>query len=206
MGDVLARMLKLPALTLLIGSVLVVTLWGWLFKPVQRAMMLIPYRVGHDGQVHRLLTAGWLHADVSHLVLNMFMLYYFAEQTIPVLGATRFVVLYVSAVVVAFIPTTLRHLSDPTYASLGASGAVAAVMISAIVLHPRLRFQLMFWPTPVPGAVLAVAYVAYSLWHSLSAGDGINHDAHLSGALYGGLLTWVFEPSRVERTLRTLQW
>jgi len=204
MDDALARLLKLPAQTLLIGSVVVVSLVAWIIKPVQRALILNPYRVRYRGEVYRLLTAGWVHADVSHLVLNMIMLFYFTEQTIRLLGATRFLVLYISAVVVAFIPTTLRYARDPRYNSLGASGAVAAVMIAAILLHPKLKLTLFFLPTPIPGAAFAVGYVVYSLWHSLTAGDGINHDAHFSGAMYGALLTYVFEPARVERAIHTL--
>ncbi len=204
MEDVLARTLKLPAPTLLIGSVVIVSLAAWLVKPLQRALILNPYRVRYRGEVHRLLTAGWVHADLSHLVLNMIMLFYFTEQTIRLLGATRFLVLYISSVVVAFIPTTLRYMRDPRYNSLGASGAVAAVMMAAILLHPKLKLTLFFLPTPIPGAVFAVAYVAYSLWHSLTAGDGVNHDAHFSGAVYGALLTYLFDPGRVERALRTL--
>lgn len=202
MDQATARILALPAHALLIGSVLVVSLWGWLFKPAQRALMLVPARVAR-GQVHRLLTAGWVHEGLWHLGVNMFMLYSFAGQTTKVLGAPRFLLLYFTAVVVGFVPTTLRHLRNPSYASLGASGAVAAVMLAAVLLHPQLRLKIFFFPMEVPGLVFAGVYLAYSLWHSYSAGDGINHDAHLSGALYGALLTWIFEPARVERTLRT---
>jgi membrane associated rhomboid family serine protease len=204
MHDAPARILALPAPTLLIGTVFIVTLWGWLFKPVQRALMLNPFLVRERGQLYRLLTAGWVHADLSHVGLNMLMLYFFTEKTVGVLGAPRFIVLYVSAVVVAFIPTTLRHMREPGYNSLGASGAVAAVMLSAILLHPKLRLYMPFSSAPLPGALFAVGYLAYSLWHSWSAADNVNHDAHFSGALYGALLTYLFEPARVERTLRTL--
>jgi membrane associated rhomboid family serine protease len=201
MERTLAGILSLPAYDLLIGSVLIVSVWGWLFRPVQQALMLVPARVAR-GEVHRLLTAGWVHADVWHLGVNMLTLHFFAVQTAPVLGAPRFLLLHATAVIAGFVPTTLRHLRSPSYASLGASGAVAAVMIAAVLLHPRLRLQILFFPTPVPGLYVALAYLAYSLWHSYSAGDGINHDAHLSGALYGALLTWIFEPARVERTVR----
>jgi membrane associated rhomboid family serine protease len=204
MNAALASILDLPATALLIGSVLVVSLWGWIFPPVQRALMLNPYRVGHNGEVYRLLTAGWLHSGVLHLAFNMITLYFFAGQTARVLGSGRFLLLYITAVVVAFIPTTLRHLRDPGYASLGASGAVAAVMFSAILLHPRLKLTLFFVPVPVPALVVAVAYLAYSLWQTLSSRDNVNHAAHLSGAVYGALLTYLFEPARVERTLHTL--
>ncbi len=204
MDDAAVRILELPATVLLIGSVLVLTLWGWIWKPAQRWMILNPYRVRTNGEIHRLLTAGWAHKDLSHLGFNMLGLYLFAGQTTVVLGSPRFLVLYLSGVVVGFIPTTLRHRSDPGYNTLGASGAVAAVMFSAILLHPKLKLYVLIFPLPVPAVVFAAGYLAYSLWHSYSEGDGVNHDAHFSGALYGSLLTYAFEPARVERSIRSL--
>lgn len=201
MNQPLAQILGLPAEWFLMGTVLVVSLWGWIFRPIQRALMLLPDRVAR-GEVHRLLTAGWVHADLWHLALNMLSLHFFAGHVIKALGVPRFLLLYASAVVVGFVPTTLRHLRNPRHASLGASGAVAAVMLAAVLLYPKLPIRIMFLPTPVPGLVFAIGYLVYSLWHSVSAGDGIDHDAHLSGAFYGALLTWLYEPARVERTLR----
>src|SRR5205823_1425962 len=134
----------------------------WLVPPLSRAMILVPYRVAKKAEVWRLLTAGWLHADATHLVFNMISLYFFAGPAIAVLGATRFVALYVSGVVLAFVPTTLRHLRNPNYQSLGASGAVAAVMFSAILLNPRLRLYWMFLPVPIPALLFAALYLAYS--------------------------------------------
>jgi membrane associated rhomboid family serine protease len=202
--DLLERILHLSALALLMSSVLIVSLWGWIFRPARDWLILIPYRVRKNREIHRLFTAAWVHKDLSHLGLNMLGLYYFAGEAIPLLGATRFVVLYLTAAVVAFIPTTLRHMRDPTYGTLGASGAVAAVMISAILLHPKLKLQLLILPVPVPAAAFAVAYLVYSLWHSVAEGDGINHDAHFYGAAYGALLTYAFEPTRVSRSIASV--
>jgi membrane associated rhomboid family serine protease len=77
-------------------------------------------------------------------------------------------------------------------------------MFSAILLNPKLTLHVMFVPVPVPGLVFAAGYLVYSVWHSYSAGDGINHDAHLSGAVYGALFTFAFEPTLVERALKSL--
>lgn len=203
MNDLPARLLASPVPLLLIASVAIVSLLGWVSESVRRALILVPYQVRKNGHIHRLLTAGWVHADFSHLAFNMFSLYFFTEQTIRVLGVTRYLALYVTAVIVGFIPTTLRYMRKPNYSSLGASGAVAAVMFSAVLLVPKLKLQLMFLPIPVPGIVFAVAYLAYSAWHSHTAGDDINHDAHFSGAVYGALLTYLFEPTRVERTVKS---
>jgi membrane associated rhomboid family serine protease len=187
---------------LIIASVAIVTIVAWIIKPLQRAFILHPYGVRHGFQVHRLFTAGWVHADTSHLVFNMFTFYFFANEAMRALGSVRFLVLYLTAVVVGFIPTTLRHMNNPKYASLGASGAVAAVMFSAILLFPKLKLSLLFLPIAVPGMIYALAYLAYSAWHSWRAKDGVNHDAHFGGAIYGALLTYAFEPARVEATIR----
>jgi membrane associated rhomboid family serine protease len=204
MLDGLPRSLLASLPLMLIASVVGVTLLGWMIKPLQRALTLIPYRVRESFQIYRLLTAGWLHNDVTHLVFNMISLYFFADPALRVLGPTRFLALYLSAVVVAFVPTTLRYMRNPSYASLGASGAVTAVMFSAILLNPKLKLQVMLLPMPIPGLVFAVGYLVYSVWRSYSAKDGVDHNAHLGGALYGALFTYAFEPTLVERALKSL--
>jgi membrane associated rhomboid family serine protease len=201
--DAIAWIVALPVPLLLIGSVVVVSVLGWLVAPLQNGLMLIPDRV-RRGQVHRLLTAGWVHTDVIHLAVNMVTLYFFIGPALAVLGPSRTLVLYLTAVPMAFLPTTVRHLRDPRYVSLGASGAVAAVMLSAVLLQPKLKVALLLLPIPVPGLVFAAVYLAYSAWRAHGSGGGVNHDAHFSGAVYGAVFTFVFEPARVERALRSL--
>ncbi len=186
---------SLPVLVII--SVVIVSVVAWASDAVMRATILSPWRVRQRGEVHRLLTAGWVHADTGHLAVNMFTLYFFAERVAATLGAIWFVILYVSAVVAAYVPTTLRRMGNPKYASLGASGAVSAVMFSAILLNPALSLNLLFLPVAIPAPLYAVAYLAYSAWRSFSAGkDRINHDAHFAGALYGVAFTFVLEPAR----------
>lgn len=199
----LALLLAQPVAVLVIGSVAIVSVVGWIIPPLKRAFWLSPYDVRH-GQIHRLLTNGWLHGGLWHLAVNMLTLYFFAGKVTQVLGEARFVALYVSAVIVSSIPTTLRHMGNRGYRSLGASGAVAAVMFSAILLHPKLKLALFFVPIPVPAVVFAAAYLAYSAYQSLAANDDVNHDAHFSGALYGALFTYLVEPARAEKSIRTL--
>lgn len=196
--------LTLTVPMLVIASVVVVSVVAWIVKPLKRAFILNPYAIKEGFQIHRLLTAGWLHADVTHLLFNMLTLYFFADQVVKALGPARFLILYVSAVVVAHLPTTLRHMKNPKYNSLGASGAVAAVIFSAILLYPDMKLSLMFLPIAVPGFVYALCYLAYSAWSSYRARDGINHDAHFAGAIYGSLLTFAFEPERVTRVVQRM--
>lgn len=194
---------SLPVHYLLMASIVIVSLLGMSSDTVKRALILNPYRVRHRGHVHRLLTAGWLHRDFGHLAFNMITLYFFANDVLRVLGPVRFLALYISAVIMAFVPTTLRYMHKSEYNSVGASGAIAAVMFSAILLIPNLKMYLMFIPIPIPGVVFAVAYLIYCMWYSREANDGVNHDAHLFGAVYGAMFTFAFEPARVERTIKS---
>ena len=196
--------LTLTVPMLVIASVVVVSVLAWIVKPLKRALILNPYLIRERFQLHRLVTAGWLHADAAHLLFNMLTLHFFADQVVRSLGPARFVLLYLSAVVIAHVPTTLRHMKDPRYNSLGASGAVAAVIFSAILLNPDMKLSLMFLPVAVPGFVYALCYLAYSAWASYRARDGINHDAHFAGAIYGAVLTFALEPERVTRALQRM--
>ena len=194
-----------PVLVLLVASVVIVSAAGWASKGLRSSFVLWPWGVKRNKQVHRLLTAGWVHADGSHLLFNMVTLWFFGPTAIGVLGTARFLILYVSAVVVAFIPTTLRFMDKQNYSSLGASGATSAIVFSAIVSVPGIRVGLPFVPGLfLPGWLYGILYVGYSAYHSWRSKDGINHDAHFSGAIYGALLTFVFEPSRVQQTLRAM--
>ena len=193
--------LTLTVPTVIIASVVTVSILAFVIRPLQRALILNPYLVAQRRQFYRLLTAGWVHADATHLLFNMLTLYFFADRLVKALDPARFVVLYLSAVILAHLPTTFRHRKNPKYNSLGASGAVAAVMFGTILLYPGLKLSLLFLPIPVPGIVYALGYLAYSAWSSYRNRDGINHDAHFAGAIYGSLLTFAFEPARVTRTL-----
>jgi membrane associated rhomboid family serine protease len=194
-----------PVLVLLVASVVIVSAAAWGSKGLRGAFVLWPYGVKRQKQFHRLLTAGWVHADPGHLFFNMLTLWFFAPSVMAVLGIPRFLVLYVTAVVVAFIPTTLRFMNKQNYSSLGASGATSAIVFSAIVAVPGIRVGLPFVPGLfMPGWLYGIAYLAYSAYHSWRSKDGINHDAHFSGAIYGALLTFVLEPQRVQRTLQAM--
>lgn len=182
----------------------IVSFVAWSSASLKSALILNPYIVRKRGQLHRLFTAGFIHSDSTHLLFNMLTLYFFANDVLRVLGTVRFLLLYLSAIVVAFIPTTVRHARNPNYNSLGASGAVAAVLFSAILLYPGLKVGIVFLPIGVPGILYGVLYLVYSAWHSYRSRDGINHDAHFTGAIYGALLAFVFEPARVEATIRKL--
>jgi membrane associated rhomboid family serine protease len=148
------------------------------------------------GQVHRFVTHGFIHADGGHLLFNMITLFFFGsvmERLFePYIGMPGYVAFYLGGIVVAMLPSWLRHRHDPAYRSLGASGAVSAVLFAFILIQPWALIFVFF--VPVPAIVFAALYVVYSIWAERRARDNINHSAHLWGAAYGVLFTLILEP------------
>ena len=189
--------MTLSAGLLIILSVVVVSLMAFSNQELLERLWLIPRLVVRQRQYHRLLTAGWVHGDGAHLLFNMLSLYFFAGSAERALGSVGFVVLYVSAVIIGFVPTVIKHRESLDYRSLGASGAVSAVIFCAIIVNPGLSMYLMFIPIPIPGWLFAIAYLAYSAYSAKRERGNINHDAHFTGAVYGVVMTLVLAPRLV---------
>lgn len=159
-------------------------------------LLLWPPAIRRDHQYDRFITHGFVHADWQHLAFNMITLYFFGRLVerwfTPYLGSFGFVLFYLSAILVAMLPSYLRHYNDPKYRSLGASGAVSAVLFIFVLVAPWSLIFVFF--VPIPAILYAVLYVGYSLWAERRGGDNINHSAHLAGAAYGVLFTLIMEP------------
>ena len=178
---------------LIIGLTVAVSLWGLADPRVIHALILWPPAVKKKGEVYRLASYGIVHADVPHLLFNMVTLYFFGQAIEAVylraLGQLGYVWFYVMALLVSILPTYLRHRDDPDYRSLGASGAVSAVLFAFILFRPLDSIYLFFIPIPIPAIVFAVLYVAYETWSQKQAKDNVNHSAHLWGAAFGVVFT-----------------
>ena len=185
------------SMTLLLIGVTVALSWYCFDRPrLLDRLLLWPPAVQRMRQYDRFVRHGFVHADWQHLLFNMVTLYFFGrlvEQLFaPYIGAIGFVLFYLSAVVVAMLPTYLRHRHDPNYRSLGASGAVSAVLFVFILAAPWSMIFVFF--LPVPAILYAVLYVGYSVWADRHSHDNINHSAHLAGAAYGVMFTVAMEP------------
>ena len=171
-------------------------------------LILWPPAIERQQQYDRLLTHGFIHADGMHLIFNMVTLYsfgqamerYFSDR----IGPVGYLLFYLSAIVIAILPTYMRHRHDPNYRSLGASGAVSAVLFASILLDPWMGIYLFLIPIPVPAFIFAGLYISYSVWMDKRGGDNINHSAHLWGALYGVMFTVLQEPMLAGQFLRRL--
>ena len=183
--------------TLVLIAITVLVSWQAFEKPqLPGRLILWPPAVDRRRQYDRLLTHGFIHADWQHLLFNMITLFFFGgtieRAFAPYIGPVGFLLFYLSAILVAILPTYLRHRHDPNYRSLGASGAVSAVLFASILINPWSLLLVFF--IPMPAIVFGVCYIGYSIWMDKRGGDNINHSAHLWGAGYGVLFTAMMEP------------
>ena len=164
-------------------------------------LMLHPYTVSRDkSKWYLMLSSGLIHKDWMHLIFNMITFYYFGfglEQIFVEisgsLGHVLFALLYIIALILSDIPTVIRQKNNYNYHSLGASGAISAVLFSFILFNPKMMLGI-FMVIPMPAYIFAFVYLGYCIWASKNSNDGVNHDAHLYGALTGLLFTILAYP------------
>jgi membrane associated rhomboid family serine protease len=186
---------------LIIGVTVAISLWAFNNQEVVVKFKHWPYAEYRDKEYFRWITAGFLHGDMMHLLFNMLTLYFFGgmvEQWFTILfpgvGQLVYLFFYLVAIVAASLATYYRYRESPGFASIGASGAVSAVLFASILIQPTNSLYLMFIPIPIPGIVFGIFYIWYSSRASTRGGDGIDHVAHLYGALFGVLFLAVLKP------------
>ncbi|WP_223789541.1 rhomboid family intramembrane serine protease [Marinicella meishanensis] len=191
---------------IIIGITCLISYLAWQDRRVMERLIFWSPAI-KQGQIERFITHGFIHADGMHLLFNMFTFYFFGAVIEGVyrqfLGGAGFVVFYLGAIVVAMIPSFLQHKDDRNYMSLGASGAVSAVLFAFIFLFPW-ELLYLFGAIPIPAILFAAGYVWYSLKAHHANNDNINHSAHLYGGLYGIAVTILMEPRLVGRFFQQL--
>lgn len=147
------------------------------------------------GEQIRMVSSGFLHADLGHLFFNMFTLYMFAPVVINYFGSASFFLIYMISLVFGSLLTLLMHKNDYNYRAIGASGAVTGILYSAILIDPSMSLYLFFIPIPIPAYLFGIGYLLYSIYGMKAKNDNIGHTAHFGGAIGGYLITIVKEPS-----------
>ena len=160
-------------------------------------LMLHPHSIYRGGHLYTLLTSGLIHKDWMHLFFNMFSYYWFAFQLEAIIGHWQFGMLYIVSLVLSDLPSVIKHKNDFWYHSLGASGAISAVLFSYILFDPMQGLYIIPFPFPIPAIIFGILYLVYCSYASKYSRDNINHDAHLFGALSGLMITIILMPKVV---------
>ena len=178
-------------------------------KPAGKSLLVLhPVTMREHHQWYRFLTSGFVHADMVHLAINMFVLWSFGNAIerfyyptfLGDFTAQKYMLLYFGGIVAASLPSYLRHSRDPAYAALGASGGVSAVVFAAIVFEPWQNLYL-YGASPIPQILAGAAYLVYSWYQDKKGGDNIAHMAHFTGAVWGFLVTGLMRPELFLRFL-----
>lgn len=145
------------------------------------------------GEQIRMLSSGFLHADMSHLLFNMLTLYFFAPVVTAYLGDFSLILIYFGSLIFGSLLTLFFHKDNYNYRAVGASGAVTGVLYSAILLQPDMMIGI-FFVIPIPAYLFGILYLLYSIYGMRAKNDNIGHTAHFGGAIGGYLITLVREP------------
>lgn len=156
-------------------------------------LIFYPPAVSKRNQWYRFFTCGLIHADAAHLIFNMLSFYFFGDfvesQFVEIFegkGKVLYLLMYASSLAVCLLPTYWKNKDNYQYRSLGASGAVSAVIFAGILFNPGAQLGLLIIPgLKIPGFIFGPAYLLLTAWLDKRGGGNINHSAHLWGALYG---------------------
>lgn len=166
-------------------------------------LVFSPYLIKRRGEWHRFLTSGFIHGSWVHLFFNMYVLFLFGSYTEKFFaaafqqwGAILYVILYVLAIVLSEVYSYFKHQDNPYYASLGASGAISAIVFASIVFNPLMKIGLIFIPFfGIPAFIFGILYLLYSMYMAKNGQDHIGHYAHFYGAVFGFLFPIILKPS-----------
>jgi membrane associated rhomboid family serine protease len=160
-------------------------------------LIFYPPAISNQKEWYRFFTCGFIHKDIPHLLFNMYALYLFGQgqggqgvepvfaAIFPGKGRLLYLLMYLLALGVCLLPTFASNKENYYYKSLGASGAVSAVVFSYILLNPMQGDVLIFIPVFIPGFLFGILYLVISYMLDRRGGGGINHSAHIWGALFG---------------------
>ena len=179
-----------------------ISIWAFQDRSVIGKFVMYPYEIFRRKEWYRIITHAFIHADGMHLLFNMFTLFFFGGvvttmfsyvSTVP---HVHFFVMYFSAIVVASASDLVKNKDNLHYMSLGASGAVSAVVFASIFFDPWNLIYVFF--IPCPGIIFGIIYLWYSSYMSKQGRDNIAHDAHLYGSIFGFLYPLFVEPQLIK--------
>lgn len=167
-------------------------------------LLFNPFVIQSRKEWYRFISHAFVHGSTGHLLLNMFVLWMFGSITEIFYdrisdgrGTVYFVILYVGGIIFSSIPAYKKHLHNPNYNAIGASGATSAVLFAYILMFPFQKVYIMFIPIGIWGIVFGAIYLAYEYYMDKRSSDNIAHDAHFYGALFGVLFTAALDPQLV---------
>lgn len=148
----------------------------------------------------RLLSAGFLHADFMHLLLNMYVLYMFSQPIFETFGNFGFLAIYFGSILLGNLFSLYLYKNQSWYSAIGASGGVSGIIFASVAMFPDvIQIGIIFLPPEfsLPGYIFGFLYFGYSVYMMLNPkqNDNIGHAAHIGGAIFGLLFVVASQPA-----------
>ena len=185
--------LSITLIIIIITSIISITAFN--NQKILGELMFYPARMKGGREIYRLLTHGFVHADFFHLFINMLTLFFFGPVLESMIFTSpQYIILYLTAIPAASLFDYFKHKDNHYYRSLGASGAVSAVVFATIILDPWFKGICLFGILCLPNILFGALYIFYSAYMSKKGGDNVGHNAHLWGGVYGFVFTAIVRP------------
>ena len=187
---------------LIIGTTVAVSYYCFGRRNLVNRFSFNSYAVVKRKEFYRIITHGFIHADMMHLLINMFTFWSFGLYIESLFnrigfGLWGFIGLYFGGMFFSSLYDLIKYRDNIYYQSIGASGAVSAVLFASILFNPWSKI-LLFAVIPIPGVIFGVLYVIYCQYMAKHSSDNINHNAHFYGALYGFLFPVLLNPHLIK--------
>lgn len=184
--------MDLSITVIIIIITVLVSLGGFSNQKIIDDLIFYPPAVTKRNQWYRFFTCGLIHADFGHLLFNMLSLFLFGrfveDKFVEIFeenGKWYYLIMYITSLLISILPTYFKHKDDYAYRSLGASGAVSAVVFAGLMIAPYVEVGFFIIPPIIPGFIFGPLYLLISALLDRRGGGNINHSAHIWGALYG---------------------
>ena len=199
-------MQQLTITTAIIAITCLISFAAFSSPKIMNDLIMWTTEVKEKNQWYRFITSGFLHGDFMHLIFNMITLFLFGQKIVEpsceeLSGKWMYLVLYFGGMIIADIPSYLKHKDDYHYRSLGASGAVSAVVFAGILFFPTMKMGFFFIPPIIPAYIFGPLYLLYCVYSAKQSRDNINNYAHLWGALFGLAFPLALHPELLQRML-----
>ncbi|MBS4000653.1 MAG: rhomboid family intramembrane serine protease [Desulfobulbaceae bacterium] len=184
-----------PVAIVIFGITILISLYT-LYKnnKLYYAWVLNPPKVVHEKKYYLMITSGFLHADLMHLLFNMMTFYFFGFNLEQIIGSFNFLIIYLFSLVLSSVPTVIKHKNDYNYGSVGASGAISGILFASIMVMPNAGLMIFPLPIAIPAWIFGILYLLWSYFAAKRANDNINHDAHFYGAITGIIMMMILIP------------
>jgi len=203
--------IETPIASFIFVFTLITSIYTFFHPALFDKLMLHPYSISRGKQGYTLITSGLIHRDWGHLFFNMLTFFFFGFQLERILAAIspwghwQFALIYLLSLILSDVRTVVKQKDNYNYHSLGASGAICAILFSFILFEPGTSIYLFFIPIPIPAVIFGPLFLLYCVWAARAAYDSINHDAHFYGAVVGVIMTILLYPQVVGHFFNALQ-